>query len=601
MIPEKLNNLLDSVSKPSRYIGGEYGEIIKDKEGKCSVAFCFPDNYEIGMSNLGIKILYGVLNELDFVRCERCFAPMPDMAELMKTNGVPLYALESADPVKSFDIVAFTLQYEMCYTNILYMLELADIEFYADKRPDLPLGEAPILLCGGPCTYNPEPFADFFDIMSIGEGEEALPELMELYRKCKDDGMKKIEFLRLASHLSGFYVPSLYKVDYNTDGTISKFAPLFPDVPARIKKRHVKDFENAYFPVKQVVPFTEAVHDRITLEVFRGCIRGCRFCQAGMVCRPIRERSAQKLNDIAKEVFKNTGYDEISACCLSISDYSQLEEFCDGLLSWCGAKSVNISLPSMRIDSFSKELLEKSDSLRKTSLTFAPEAGTQALRDRINKGVTEEDLMRSVGYAFDSGHTSVKLYFMDGLPTETDEDVIGIADLAQKCVNVYYKSESKPKGRGVNVNISVSCFVPKPFTPFQWDGQNMPDELMRKQKLIRENVRTKKISYAYHDARVSRIEAFFARGNRKLSKVIEAAYRNGQVFDAWDEYFIYDKWLSAAEEAGVDVAFFANRTFSRDEILPWDFLDIGISKAHLKREREKADRSEITIGKIYNK
>ncbi|MBE6552161.1 MAG: TIGR03960 family B12-binding radical SAM protein [Ruminococcaceae bacterium] len=596
MVPESIRDLLNNVEKPGRYIGGEFGEIKKDKEGKTSVAFCFPDTYEIGMSNLGMKILYGVLNEQDDVRCERVFAPWPDMAELMKKTNTPLYALESGDAVSSFDIVAFTIQYEMCYTNILYMMELAGIPFFASDRPDGKLGETPILLCGGPCTFNPEPFADFFDVMSIGEGEEALPELTALYKKCKEEGTTKSEFLKRASELEGFYVPSLYEPVYNEDGTLKEMKKLYEKAPDRIKKRYIKDFENSFYPTKQALPFIETVHDRITLEVFRGCIRGCRFCQAGMTNRPVREKSAEKLNELALETYKNTGYTEISVCSLSISDYTQLSEMCDGLLSWCRDKRVNLSLPSMRIDSFTKEILEKTGDLRKSSITFAPEAGTQALRDRINKGVNEEDLFRSLTYAFGSGRNSVKLYFMSGLPTETDEDIVGISDLAQKCVDVYYKCENRPKNRQPSIGISVSCFVPKPFTPFQWDGQDTLDELIRKQQLLRGEIikGSKKVSYAWHEAKVSRIEAFLARGDRKLSAVLADVYKNGQKFDAWDEFFNYEAWEKAAADNNVDISFYANRRIDMDEVLPWDIIDAGVTKSFLKKEREKADEGILT-------
>jgi len=596
MVPKTLEKHLNEVEKPGRYIGGEYGEIIKDPAGKVRVAFCFPDTYEIGMSNLGMKILYGVLNEQDFVSCERVFAPWNDMAQLMRKTNTPLYALESGDAVSSFDVVAFTIQYEMCYTNILYMMELAGIPFRSAERGDFVLGEAPVLLCGGPCTFNPEPFADFFDVMSIGEGEEALPELMELYEKCKKAGKKKSEFLKEAARLEGFYVPSLYEPVYNDDGTIREYKKLYEKAPDRVKKRIVRDFENSFYPTRQAIPFVETVHDRITLEVFRGCIRGCRFCQAGMTNRPVRERSAKRLDELGRETYKNTGYKEISFCALSISDYTQLSEMCDELLEWCDRKKVNLSLPSMRIDSFTKEILDKTGDLRKSSITFAPEAGTQALRDRINKGVNEEDLFRSLTYAFNSGRSSVKLYFMNGLPTETDEDIKGISALAQKCVELYYTCENRQKNRQPSIGISVSCFVPKPFTPFQWDGQDPLDELIRKQQLLREEIihGSKKVSYAWHEARVSRIEALLARGDRKLSALIENVYRRGQIFDAWDEFFKYENWMNAADECGIDISFYANRDIGKDEVLPWDIIDAGITKNFLKRERDRAEKGILT-------
>ncbi len=584
MIPEKLKAVLDQVEKPGRYIGGEYGEIIKDKEGKTRVAFCFPDTYEIGMSNLGMKILYGVLNEMENVWCERVFAPWPDMGELLRKKNVPLYALESGDELKKFDFLAFTMQYELCYTNVLYMLSLAGIPFYAKERGE----EDPILLCGGPCTYNPEPFADFFDIMSIGEGEEALPELMNLYEDCKKKGMTKEDFLRKASHLEGFYVPSLYEVSYDESGAISSFAPKYDDVPKVIKKRIVRDFENSFYPTNPVIPHVEAVHDRTVLEVFRGCIRGCRFCQAGMTCRPIRERSPEKLNELAKAATRGSGYSEISMCALSISDYSGLSSMCEKLLQWCPEEKIRLSLPSMRVDSFSQKIMDQVPGLKKGSFTFAPEAGTQRLRDVIRKGVTEEDIVRTMNYVFSAGMSAVKLYFIDGLPNETDADVKGIADLAQQIVNLYYQNPDKPKGKGVQVNISVSCFIPKPQTPFQWAAQNQLCEVERKQQIVRDNITTRKVSYNWHDARSSRLEAVLARGDRRLSRAIELAFEKGQVFDSWDEHFSLENWEEAIAEAGLDSSFYANREIPLDEILPWDHIFAGVTKAYLRSEYEKA-------------
>ncbi len=584
MIPKKLEHLLLQVEKPGRYIGGELNQIIKEKEGKTRVAFCFPDTYEIGMSNLGMKILYGVLNQMEDVWCERVFAPWPDMGALLEKEKIPLYALESGDAIKEFDFCAFTLQYELCYTTVLYMLKLAGIPFFAKDRGE----EFPILLCGGPCAYNPEPFADFFDIVSIGEGEEALPELVTLYQECKKNGLTKQEFLRKASHLEGFYVPSLYEVAYHEDGTIAAFTPRFDDVPAKITKRIVKDFEHSYYPVKPVVPHVEAVHDRTVLEVFRGCVRGCRFCQAGMVCRPIRERSPEKLNELAYDATRGTGYPEISMCALSISDYSGLFDMCEKLLSWCPDEKVRLSLPSMRVDSFSHQIMNRIPGLKKGSFTFAPEAGTQRLRDVIHKGVTDEDITRTMNYVFSAGMTAVKLYFIDGLPNEKDEDVVGIADLAQRIVNLYYQNPEKPKGKSVSVNISVACFIPKPQTPFQWAGQNSLDEVERKQKLVRENITTRKVSYNWHDARSSRIEAVLARGDRRLAKALVLAFEKGQKFDSWDEFFSLDNWESAISEAGLDSTFYANRQIPLDEILPWDHISARVSKTYLQSEYQKA-------------
>ncbi len=584
MIPDRLQTLLDTVEKPGRYIGGEVNEIVKDKTGKTRIAFCFPDTYEIGMSNLGMKILYGVLNQMESVWCERVFAPWPDMGELLKKEQVPLYALESGDPIREFDICAFTMQYELCYTNVLYMLSLAGIPFDSVDRGE----EWPILLCGGPCTYNPEPFADFFDIMSIGEGEEALPELVNLYEKCKKEGKTKAEFLREASHLEGFYVPSLYDVTYAENGSIAEFKPKFEDVPAKIFKRIVKNFEDSFYPTTPVIPHVEAVHDRTVLEVFRGCIRGCRFCQAGMVSRPIRERSADKLNQLAKDATKGSGYQEISMCALSISDYSELPQMCDKLLTWCPDEKIRLSLPSMRVDSFSQGIMDRVPGLKKGSFTFAPEAGTQRLRDVIHKGVTEEDITRTMNYVFSAGMSAVKLYFIDGLPNERDEDVVGIADLAQRIVNLYYQNPDKPKGKGVNVNISVSCFIPKPQTPFQWSGQNSLEEVERKQELVRDHIKTKKVSYHWHDARASRLEAVLARGDRRLSRAIILAFEKGQIFDSWDEYFNLERWEEAIREAGLDSSYYANREIPTDEILPWDHISARVSKAYLLSEYQKA-------------
>ena len=583
---DKLSSVLKSVTKPGRYIGGEYNSIVKDKNSvKCRFAFCFPDTYEIGMSNLGVRILYDVLNKDDSVWCERVYAPWTDMKEKMEEYSIPLTAVESGDPLTSFDMIAFSLQYELCYTTALAMIKLAGFPLWSKDRDE----SAPIIIGGGPCVYNAEPVAEFFDLINIGEGEEVLLEICHLYNKMKEDGSyTKSAFLREASHIEGVYIPSLYSVTYNADGTIGDFSPLYDDVPKKIRKRIVKDMDAAPYPEKLVMPYIETVHDRIVLEVYRGCIRGCRFCQAGMVYRPIREKSAEVLCKQAKCLYDNSGYEEISLISLSISDYSDLHNLTDKLLSWTDEKHVSLSLPSLRIDSFSEELMQKVSSVRTGGITFAPEAGTQRLRDVINKNVTEEDLMRSVGIAFKGGKSNVKLYFMDGLPTETLEDIEGIAELSKKVVGAYFKIPKPERPKGIGVTISVSCFVPKPFTPFQWEKQDSFETLMEKQEHLRNCITDRRIRYTYHDAKVSFIEAVLTRGDRRLAPAIALAVEEGAVFDAWDEYFDYDRWISVFERTGVDPTFYTTRGFGIDEILPWDMIDIGVTKEFLRREREKA-------------
>ena len=589
---QEVSGLLKAVAKPGRYTGGEFNEIQKNKEQiDVRFAFCFPDTYEIGMSNLGMRILYEALNREDTVWCERVFAPWLDMDEKMREYGLPLTALESGDPLSDFDIVAFTLQYELCYTVVLRMLRLAGIPLLASERGE----DDPIILGGGPCAYNPEPMADFFDIFSIGEGEEALPELCALYRRMKKDGSyTKSAFLHEAAKLEGFYVPSLYTVTYREDGAIAAYEPVYDDVPRTVRKRIVKDLDLAPYPTHPVMPFIETVHDRIVLEVNRGCIRGCRFCQAGMVYRPIREKSPETLCHLAKCMYGNTGYEEISMISLSISDYSGVAELTDRLLTWTDDAHVSLSLPSLRIDSFSEELMKKVSSVRTGGITFAPEAGTQRLRDVINKNVTEEDLMRSVGIAFSAGKNGVKLYFMNGLPTETMEDIEGIAELARKVIGKFYQTPDRNKARPVSVTVSVSCFVPKPFTPFQWEGQNTVSELVEKQEHLRACITDRKIRYNWHDAQVSHLEAVFARGDRRLSRALLLAAEEGMTFDAWDECFDFDKWTSVFERSGIDSAFYANRAFAKDDVLPWDVIDVGVSKAYLWHEREKAYAEKTT-------
>ncbi|MBO7149182.1 MAG: TIGR03960 family B12-binding radical SAM protein [Clostridia bacterium] len=589
--------ILKRVEKPGRYAGGEFGQTIKNKdEIKARFAFCFPDTYEIGMSNLGMRILYGSLNEHKDIWCERVFAPWSDMDAQMRLHNIPLCALESGDPVRDFDIVAFTLQYEMCYTTVLYMLELAGLELLACDREE----NDPVIIGGGPCAYNAEPIADFFDIFSIGEGEEALVELTELYIKMKEDGSyTKSAFLRAAAKLDGFYVPSLYEIGYNDDNTIKSITPKYDDVPAKITKRIISDMDKSYFPDKFVMPYIETVHDRITLEVYRGCIRGCRFCQAGMIYRPVREKSPEVLSEQAKKLYDATGYDEISLISLSISDYSKLRPLCEQLLEWTDDNMVSLSLPSLRADSFSKELMEKISSVRTSGLTFAPEAGTQRLRDAINKNVTEEDLMNACTVAFEGGKSQVKLYFMLGQPTETYEDLAGIAELADKVVDKFFELKREHKGEGgfkrpPSVTVSVSTFIPKPFTPFQWEAQDELDVVYDKQKYLESKMNNKFVKFHHHDAKVSRVEAVLARGDRRLSRVLLESRKLGMCFDAWDEFFDYSKWLKCFEAAEIDPAFYANRRFGDNEILPWDMIDCGVTKEFMLKENKKAHENITT-------
>ena len=585
------SSLLRSVQKPGRYSGGEYGQIIKDKEQvKARFAFCFPDSYEIGMSNLGMRILYGVLNQSEDVWCERVFAPWQDMTAKLREKNILLTAHESGDNVRDFDFLGFTLQYEMCYTNILNVLELSGIPLKAEDRGE----EFPIVIGGGPCAVNPEPIAEFFDLFNIGEGEEMLPEIVALYVKMKEAGATKREFLLEAARtISGVYVPSLYDVEYNEDGTVKSYKPNAEGVPSSVKKRIVENLDTMYFPEAVVMPYLETVQDRIMLEVFRGCIRGCRFCQAGMIYRPVREKSPETLLRQAKCIYEATGYEEISLTSLSISDYTKLPELTDGLIEWTNEKKVNLSLPSLRIDSFTKELMEKVASVRASSITFAPEAGTQRLRDVINKNVTEEDLMRSASIAFGSGKEQVKLYFMNGLPTETDEDIEGIAKLAKATIEQFYATPGHSR-RAPGVTVSVSCFVPKPFTPFQWEAQDTVDELVRKQQHLRTCITDRKIKYHHHDARVSHIEAVLALGDRRLSKALLLAHERGFGFDAWDEYFDAEAWMKVFADSDIDTAFYANRRRADDEVLPWDIIDVGVTKEFLLREKKKAYEEKTT-------
>ncbi|MBO5206135.1 MAG: TIGR03960 family B12-binding radical SAM protein [Clostridia bacterium] len=592
MLEKNMSSVLKSVSKPGRYVGGEYNSVKKNKdEVKCRFAFCFPDTYEIGMSNLGVRILYDVLNREKDIWCERVYAPWTDMREKMQEYSIPLTAQESGDAMKAFDMLAFSLQYEMCYTTALGMLRLAGLKLYASEREECD----PVVIAGGPCVYNPEPFAEFFDLINVGEGEEVLVEICRLYIEMKENGSyTKSAFLRRASQIEGVYIPSLYEVEYNADGTIKEYKPKYPDTPKKIRKRIIEDMDKAPYPEKLVMPYIETVHDRIVLEVYRGCIRGCRFCQAGMVYRPIREKSPEVLCKQARCLFDNTGYDEISLISLSISDYSELPRLTDSLLEWTDEKRVSLSLPSLRIDSFSEELMQKVSSVRTGGITFAPEAGTQRLRDVINKNVTEEDLLRSVNIAYRGGKSNIKLYFMNGLPTETLEDIEEIAELAKRVVGQYFRMPKEERPKGVGVTVSVSCFVPKPHTPFQWEAQDSYEMLMNKQEHLKNAITDRRIRYTYHDAKVSVIEALLARGDRRLAPVLELLTNEGVTLEAWDENFDYDRWVSALDRAGVDMSFYTTRGFGLDEVLPWDIIDIGVTKAYLRRERDKAYEGKTT-------
>ena len=590
MISKEVQKILPLVQKPGRYTGGELNSVVKDKSKiDLRYAFCFPDSYEIGMSHLGIKILYSVANSRDDVWCERVFAPWHDMEAEMRKNNIPLFALESGDPLTEFDMIGFTLQYELSYTNVLNMLDLAGLPVRSSDRTDL----TPIIVGGGPCVCNPEPMADFFDLFMLGDGEEVTGEIMDLLIACKKAGTSKAEFLKRAAQIGGVYVPSLYDVEYNADGTINSITAK-ETAPEKVTKRIIGDLDKVHYPDKFIVPFVEVVHDRVVHEILRGCIRGCRFCQAGFIYRPIREKSADTINEQCKRLCETTGYDEISLSSLSTSDYTHLEELMGKLLSWTEDYKVNIALPSLRVDNFSKTLMEHLKKVRRSGLTFAPEAGTQRLRDAINKNVTEEEMLRTARQAFSGGWSSVKLYFMLGLPTETYDDVAGIADLAQKVVGEFYTNPDRPKGKGCQVSISVASFVPKPFTPFQWEPQDTVDELINKQNHLLSSVKTRKISVSYHKVNISFLEGVFARGDRKLCDVVEYAWRHGCKFDSWDDSFLFDVWMEAFDKCGVDPLFYTSRKREYTEILPWDHLDYGIRKQFLIDENEKSKEAATT-------
>ncbi len=580
---KSLKRILPRVQKPARYTGGEYNEIIKDKTSvDLRMAFCFPDVYEIGMSNVGMRILYSTINAMEGVWCERVFAPWDDMEREMRENGVPLYALESGDPLSDFDAIGFSIGYEMAYTTVLNMLDLGGIPLHASERTDL----LPLVFAGGSSCCNPEPMSDFMDLMVLGEGEELDNDVLTLLRQAKREGWDKPRFLSAAAEIPGVYVPSLYAVTYNEDGSIACVTPR-SGAPQTVIKRLIQDFENSPFPTNQIVPSTEIVHDRVNLELFRGCVRGCRFCQAGQIYRPVRSRSSEKLTAQGVEALRNSGYQEITLSSLSSSDYRGLGELCDGLLDYCVPRSIGLALPSLRADNFSMDIMQRVQKVRKSGLTFAPEAGTQRLRDAINKNVREEDLLESCSVAFAGGWNNVKLYFMLGLPTETDEDVLGIAQIANDVLHCW-RENAVNKNRGVRITISTSCFIPKPHTPFQWEKQVTREEYLRRVRLLRENITARNVVYNWHDAETSEIECILSRGDRRVGAVIEQVWRLGGKLEAWSDFFRYDRWTKALDDCGVKGSFYTTRERDTAEVLPWDHIFMGVTKRFLLRERERA-------------